>query len=112
MYYLLKKKDTVSDKKEKSEEVVKLEADIEDLKNKLTRALADYQNLQKQTLQQVEAMRISSLGKILSSLLQVADDMEMATKSEKLDRNGLKNISEKTHKIITEEGCEVIKPKE
>lgn len=106
------KKDKVSGKPEKNEEVVKLEAEVADLTNKLQRALADYQNLQRQTLQQVEAMRLSSLGNILKALMQVSDDLELAMQSKKIDTQGLKNISEKLQRIAQEEGCDVINPEE
>lgn len=98
----------------KSKKLAKINPDeadkIKDLENKLARALADYQNLQKQTARQVEAMRISSLTDFLVKLVEIYDDLRLAVDNQKDNGSGLEMILNKIKVLIEGYGCSIILP--
>lgn len=75
-----------------------------DLSEKYLRALADYQNLQKQTeTWREEFVKFANTG-LIKKLLEILDDLEKA--QEHLQDGGLKIIIGKLQNILQEEGLE------
>jgi len=84
--------------------IKELEEKLEETNNKYLRALADYQNLEKQTAGwKEEFTRYASVG-LIRRQLDVLDDLEKA--QEHLNDEGLKLIIEKFKNILAEEGLE------
>ena len=80
--------------------------ELEELNNKYLRALADYQNLEKQTQIWREDFVKFANQKIIIDLLEVLDDLEKA--SEHLADEGLKIIIDKLKKVLKNNGLEEI----
>ncbi len=80
--------------------------ELEEWKNKYLRALADYQNLEKQTQSwREEFVKFANQG-LLISLLEILDDLEKA--QEHLNDEGLKIVLDKLIKIIKNNGVETL----
>ena len=75
---------------------------VAELNEKYLRALADYQNLQKQTEAWREEFVQYANGNLIRKLLEVLDDLEKA--QEHLKDEGLKLIIGKLHNILRDEG--------
>ena len=73
-------------------------------KDKYLRALADYQNLEKQTSAWRQEFAQFASSDLIRKLLEVLDDLEKA--QEHLQDEGLKLIIGKLHNILREEGLE------
>ncbi|MBI4099829.1 nucleotide exchange factor GrpE [Candidatus Microgenomates bacterium] len=85
---------------------MKKDKPVDEFKEKYLRALADYQNLEKQTESwKTEFAQFSNLG-LIRKLLEVLDDLEKA--QEHLQDEGLNLIIGKLHNILREEGLEEI----
>ncbi len=80
--------------------------DDEDLKNKYLRALADYQNLEKQTQSWKGDFIKFANEELILELLEVLDDLEKAY--EHLKDDGLKIILDKLQTILKNNGLEEI----
>ncbi|MEK7127659.1 MAG: nucleotide exchange factor GrpE [Patescibacteria group bacterium] len=78
----------------------------DDLQNKYLRALADYQNLEKQTQVWKEDFLKFANQNLIIQLLEVLDDLEKA--QEHLNDEGLKIVLDKLIKILTNNGIEEI----
>lgn len=78
----------------------------EELNNKYLRALADYQNLEKQTAAwREDFVKFSNAG-LICQILEVVDDLEKAC--EHLADDGLKLVLEKLKNILKNVGLEEI----
>lgn len=98
----MKKDDRHIDKPDESES-----KKFEELNNKYLRALADYQNLEKQTADWKEDfVRYANSG-LIQKLLEVLDDLEKA--EEHINDDGLKLIISKFRNILNDEGIEELK---
>lgn len=75
---------------------------VKELNEKYLRALADYQNLQKQTESWREEFVQYASGSLVKKILEVLDDLEKA--QEHLQNEGLNLIIGKLHNILREEG--------
>jgi molecular chaperone GrpE len=79
---------------------------VDDLKNKYLRALADYQNLEKQTQVWKEEFVKFSNQNLIIQLLEVLDDLEKA--QDHLKDEGLKIAVDKLKTILKNNGLEEI----
>ena len=100
------KDDNKNDQSKLSEEIEKLKAQCEENKNKYLRALADYQNLEKQTVSWKEEFTLYASARVITRLLEIIDNLEKA--QENLKDEGLKLIIDKLNKLLANEGLEVI----
>lgn len=87
-------------------EIEELKRSVDEYKNKYLRALADYQNLERQTSVWKEEFTLYASAKVIGRLLEIADDLEKA--QEILQDSGLKLIVEKLSKLLQSEGLETI----
>ena len=87
----------------------KVKGEVEEIKNQLARALADYDNLRKRTELEREIWIKFASERVLVSLLPVLDNLEAALKH--LKDQGLAIAVGEFKKIFTEEGLEEIAPK-
>jgi len=98
------KDDTKKQDEEKDPTVVKLEEELADAKNKYLRALADYQNLERQTKTWKEEFSKYASAGLASQLLEILDDLEKA--QEHLQDKGLEIVINKLNKVLASEGLE------
>lgn len=82
----------------------KADVEKEELNNKYLRALADYQNLEKQTQAWREDFVKFANQNLIIELLEVLDDLEKA--NEHLNDEGLKIVLDKLRKILENSGLE------
>lgn len=78
------------------------EQKLQEVNEKYLRALADYQNLQKQTDSWREDFVQYAASSLVKKILEILDDLEKA--QEHIQDEGLKLIIEKLHNILREEG--------
>lgn len=84
----------------------KTDGELEELNNKYLRALADYQNLEKQTeVWREDFVRFANQNLIVQ-LLEVLDDLEKA--QDHLKDDGLQIVLEKLIKILKNNGVEEV----
>lgn len=82
------------------------DVDIEEIKNKYLRSLADYQNLEKQTqIWREDFVKFANQGLIVE-LLEILDNLEKA--QEHLKDNGLQLIIDKLKTVFKNSGLEEI----
>lgn len=82
-------------------------AEIAELKDKYLRALADYQNLQKQTEVWKNDFLSFASENLVKKLLEVLDDLERA--QETIQNDGLLLVITKFKKILASEGLDELK---
>lgn len=87
-------------------EVAKLKEEIDELRNKYLRALADYQNLEKRVEKEKIDFQKKANKNLILKFLEVLDDLERGEKF--ISDSGLKLIKEKFIKILEEEGVREI----
>lgn len=80
------------------------EQKIKEVNDKYLRALADYQNLEKQTQNWKEEFAKYANSDLIKKLLEVLDDLEKA--QDHLQDEGLQIIIGKLQKVLAEEGLE------
>ena len=78
--------------KELNEQISKLKDELEDVKDRHTRLIAEFDNLKKRSAKEREALYNSIIGDIMSSLLPVIDNLEKATEAESKDEEYKKGI--------------------
>ncbi len=87
-----------------NEEVIKLKKEVEELKNKYLRALADYQNFEKRIEQQKNEVKKAGERQLILKLLPFLDNLE---KAEVFVRDeGLKQIKNNFFQILKAENLE------
>lgn len=91
----------------KRKKAKKTERKLEDLENRLKRALADYANLEKRIAREKEEFVKFSTAQLLDKLLLVLDDLELC--QEHLKDKGLTMICQRFQEILKSEGIEEIK---
>ena len=92
-----KKKDVKNEQeankeKELNEQISKLKDELEDVKDRHTRLIAEFDNLKKRSAKEREGLYNSIIGDIMSSLLPVIDNLEKATEAESKDEEYKKGI--------------------
>lgn len=78
--------------------------EINDYKDKYLRALADYQNLEKQTQTWKESYSQYATAELIRKLLEILDDLAKA--QEHLDDDGLSLVISKFLSVLKSEGLE------
>ena len=78
--------------KELNEQISKLKDELEDVKDRHTRLIAEFDNLKKRSAKEREGLYNSIIGDIMSSLLPVSDNLEKATEAESKDEEYKKGI--------------------
>ena len=78
--------------KELNEQISKLKDELEDVKDRHTRLIAEFDNLKKRSAKEREGLDNSIIGDIMSSLLPVIDNLEKATEAESKDEEYKKGI--------------------
>ena len=78
--------------KELNEQISKLKDELEDVKDRHTRLIAEFDNLKKRSAKERERLYNSIIGDIMSSLLPVIDNLEKATEAESKDEEYKKGI--------------------
>jgi molecular chaperone GrpE len=86
--------------------IKELEERISELENNWKRALADYKNLERRTLEEKEIFLNFSNETLVRSLLPLVDHMEMLVKH--VDDRGLKMILKDFQRILESEGVKEI----
>lgn len=89
------------------EKTKKTEKKLEDLENRLKRALADYVNLEKRIVREKEDFVKFSNAQLLDKLLSVLDDLERC--EEHLKDKGVTMVRQRFQEILASEGVEEIK---
>lgn len=92
-----KKKDVKNEQeankeKELNEQISKLKDELEDVKDRHTRLIAEFDNLKKRSAKEREGLYNSIIGDIMSSLLPVIDNLEKATEADSKDEEYKKGI--------------------
>lgn len=98
----------------KGKREVELEKKVEELENKLKKALADYQNLKKDMDKRLDFESNLLRADLLRSVVDIADDIDVAidhVKDEKGWREGVTMILEKFRSSIEGMGAEMIECK-
>ena len=81
-----------SKEKELNEEISKLKDELEDLKDRHTRLIAEFDNLKKRSAKERETLYNSIISDIVSSLLPVIDNLEKSVEAECKDEEYKKGI--------------------
>ena len=87
-------------------EILKLENQIKDLEDKLSRSLADYANLQKREQQQHQFFVTLAITAFISQILSVLDDLYLAQKN--LSDPGLKIAINNFESVLKNQGLKEI----
>lgn len=101
----------MTEKKSKSKanlvpEILKLEGQIKELEDKLTRSLADYANLQKRQQEQSQFFATLAITAFVSQMLDVLDNLLLAYKH--LPDPGLKMAIDRFESVLKEQGLEEV----
>lgn len=75
-----------------NEETTKLKVELEEIKDRHTRLIAEFDNLKKRAAKEREGLYNSIIGDIISSLLPVIDNLEKATEAESKDEDYKKGV--------------------
>ena len=88
----VKNEQEANKEKELNEQISKLKDELEDVKDRHTRLIAEFDNLKKRSAKEREGLYNSIIGDIMSSLLPVIDNLEKATEAESKDEEYKKGI--------------------
>ncbi|MFA5025554.1 MAG: nucleotide exchange factor GrpE [Candidatus Shapirobacteria bacterium] len=88
-------------------EILKMEGQINELNEKLTRSLADYANLQKRQEEQHQFFATLAIAGFVSQMLSVLDDFLLAYQH--LPDAGLKMAIDRFESVLKNQGLEEIK---
>ena len=123
------KKSDVDEKKDKDEDKVKKEepkkdplaealAEVESLKDKYLRSVAEFDNYRKRTLKEKTELILNGSAKAVQAVLPIVDDMERAIENaEKTDdpkvlKDGMNLIYQKLNKVLDSLGVKKIDTKD
>ena len=98
-------------KKEPNEELTKVKEELEDIKDRHTRLIAEFDNLKKSSAKEREGLYASIMGDIISALLPVIDNLEKAAEAESKDeeyKKGIELVLKQFKDILKSKGVEEI----
>ncbi|MGN1327166.1 MAG: nucleotide exchange factor GrpE, partial [Clostridia bacterium] len=101
----------VSKEKELNEELSKTKEELEELKDRHTRLIAEFDNLKKRSAKEREGLYNSIISDIISSLLPVIDNLEKATEAEIQDeeyKKGIELVLKQFKDVLTANGVKQI----
>ena len=113
--------DTQEEEKEEAEEkdpLVKAQEEIEELKDKWLRSVAEFENYRKRTLKERAELILNGGEKVITAILPILDDMERAiengakTDDPEVLREGMTLIHQKFLKILEAQGVSKIETKD
>ena len=113
--------DTQEEEKEEAEEkdpLVKAQEEIEELKDKWLRSVAEFENYRKRTLKARAELILNGGEKVITAILPILDDMERAiengakTDDPEVLREGMTLIHQKFLKILEAQGVSKIESKD
>ena len=113
--------DTQEEEKEGAEEkdpLVKAQEEIEELKDKWLRSVAEFENYRKRTLKERAELILNGGEKVITAILPILDDMERAiengakTDDPEVLREGMTLIHQKFLKILEAQGVSKIESKD
>ncbi len=87
-------------------EILKLESQIKELEDKLTRSLADYSNLQKRQEEQHQFFATLAISAFISQMLSVLDDFYLAQSN--LNNPGLQMAINNFETVLKNQGLQEI----
>lgn len=93
--------------KELNEQISKLKDELEDIKDRHTRLIAEFDNLKKRSAKERESLYNSIIGDIISSLLPVIDNLEKAVETETQDeeyKKGVELVLKQFKDVLTNNG--------
>jgi molecular chaperone GrpE len=105
-----KKKKENNDIEKLNEKIMELETGIVELDNNWKRALADYQNLQKRTLEERTNFLSFANSSVIRKLLPILDNLEMT--QQHLEDEGVKMIVKEFSQVLADEGVIEIETKD
>ena len=88
----VKNEQEANKEKELNEQISKLKDELEDVKDRHTILIAEFDNLKKRSAKEREGLYNSIIGDIMSSLLPVIDNLEKATEADSKDEEYKKGI--------------------
>lgn len=94
-------------KKEPNEELAKVKEKLEDIKDRHTRLIAEFDNLKKRSAKEREGLYASIMGDIISALLPVIDNLEKAAEAESKDeeyKKGIELVLKQFKDVLTSNG--------
>ena len=111
-----KKKDVKNEQeankeKELNEQISKLKDELEDVKDRHTRLIAEFDNLKKRSAKEREGLYNSIIGDIMSSLLPVIDNLEKATEADSKDeeyKRGIELVLKQFKDVLNANGVKEI----
>ena len=92
--------------KELNEQISKLKDELEDVKDRHTRLIAEFDNLKKRSAKEREGLYNSIIGDIVSSLLPVIDNLEKATEAEY--KKGIELVLKQFRDVLNANGVKEI----
>lgn len=104
----------LSDEERMAKELEEAQKEVEDLKDKHLRLSAEFDNYRKRTLKEKAELIKNGAEKTLVAILPILDDFERALKNmetseeTKAMREGVELIFNKFHKVLNQEGLQVI----
>lgn len=107
-------KDDVKDNEQEEDSLKKAEAEIEEMKDKYLRAVAEFDNYRKRTMKEKAELILNGSERTLTAILPVVDDMERAiANSDKIDdakalKEGMDLIYQKFQKTLESLGLKKI----
>ena len=113
--------DTQEEEKEEAEEkdpLVKAQEEIEELKDKWLRSVAEFENYRKRTLKERSELILNGGEKVITAILPILDDMERAiengakTDDPEVLREGMTLIHQKFMKTLEAQGVSKIETKD
>ena len=113
--------DTQEEENEEAEEkdpLVKAQEEIEELKDKWLRSVAEFENYRKRTLKERAELILNGGEKVITAILPILDDMERAiengakTDDPEVLREGMTLIHQKFLKILEAQGVSKIESKD
>ncbi|MCC3145402.1 nucleotide exchange factor GrpE [Halanaerobium sp. Z-7514] len=107
----LTREELVDELREKNQKIEELDAEIDDLLNRLQRLQADFVNYRKRSQREKAEMTIQGKIELASSLLPIFDNFERALKAEDSDSefySGVEMIYKQFLKAFSDEGIEEI----
>ena len=107
----VKNEQEANKEKELNEQISKLKDELEDVKDRHTRLIAEFDNLKKRSAKEREGLYNSIIGDIMSSLLPVIDNLEKATEADSKDeeyKRGIELVLKQFKDVLNANGVKEI----